>query len=295
MRKTDIISLVLIGLVLSSPLYGKEKKKEKDFLRDLKGMVVYSRNDKLFILNPRTGKITKMRDKEGSAIFGKHPYWSPEGRRIIFSQEGKIVTIKLDGTDLRTLVSKKGLKFIWPSWSPDGKRIAFAGYSDNIWNSRLYIASVTNPYPVLTGDIKVLLIGSPPSWSPDSKKIVFSTLGKEIIIFTIKGNKKEKMGKGFCPSFAPGGQEIVFWKTMGHYLFDLGNEQQRRVMHTAVTFLFKKNRPAIWSKNGDYLLVYSYRVFKGDVKFKIIRLEDKKKVKLPKVGKSIEGVSWSKK
>lgn len=291
MKKMGIISLLLVGLVLSFPLYGKEKK-EKKFSKDLRGRIVYSRDDKLFILDPGTRKITKMCDREGSAISGKHPYWSPDGKRIVFSQEGKIVTINPDGTDLRTLISRKNLKFIWPSWSPDGTKIAFLGYSTSIWDSKLYVASVNNPVPICMGDTKILPIGSPPSWSSDSKKTVFSTLEKEIIVFTLRGEKKEKMGKGCCPSFVPKENKIVFWKTMGHYVFDLDSERGRRIMHTPPIFALKKDRPGVWSKEGDYLLVYSYRAFKGDVRFKIIRVEDKKKEKLPKVGKSLEGVSW---
>ncbi len=101
------------------------------------------------------------------------------------------------------------------------------------------------------------------------------------------------MGKGLCPSFAPQEKGIAFWKTWGHYIFDLDSEQGKRIMHTALTFSMKKNRPNIWSREGDYLLVYSYRPFGGKVRFKVIRIEDKKKVKGPKVGKFIEGVSWS--
>ncbi|HNZ30368.1 MAG TPA: hypothetical protein PKJ42_10270, partial [Candidatus Goldiibacteriota bacterium] len=54
------------------------------------------------------------------------PCWSPDGKLILFESEGKLMTIKPDGTDLKEI--KCEVKAEEPFWSPDGKKIAFKKY-----------------------------------------------------------------------------------------------------------------------------------------------------------------------
>ncbi len=54
------------------------------------------------------------------------PCWSPDGKLILFESEGKLMTIKPDGTDLKEI--KCQVTAEQPYWSPDGKKIAFKKY-----------------------------------------------------------------------------------------------------------------------------------------------------------------------
>jgi Tol biopolymer transport system component len=72
------------------------------------------------------------------SMFGSHPDWSPDGRRIVFSTHGlgfeadsrkasNLYTIRPDGTDI-TQITRFGegdTRVGTPSWTPDGARILF--------------------------------------------------------------------------------------------------------------------------------------------------------------------------
>jgi Tol biopolymer transport system component len=72
------------------------------------------------------------------AMFGSHPDWSPDGRRIVFSTHGlgfdadsrnasNLYTIRPDGTGI-TQITRFGegdARVGTPSWTPDGTRILF--------------------------------------------------------------------------------------------------------------------------------------------------------------------------
>jgi Tol biopolymer transport system component len=62
---------------------------------------------------------------ENSATLGAgHVYglqWSPDGRQLAFSIEGRVYVVGVDGSGFR-LVAENGVE---PYWSPDGSHIAY--------------------------------------------------------------------------------------------------------------------------------------------------------------------------
>ena len=58
------------------------------------------------------------------------PCWSPDGKLILFESEGKLMTIKPDGTDLKEI--KCEVTAEQPCWSPDGK-IAFKNTAASVY------------------------------------------------------------------------------------------------------------------------------------------------------------------
>ena len=49
------------------------------------------------------------------------PAWSPDGRTIAFTRNGRIFVMNADGSRQRQLARQRGE----PIWSPDGRKIAF--------------------------------------------------------------------------------------------------------------------------------------------------------------------------
>src|SRR5262249_9961609 len=62
--------------------------------------------------------------------------FSPDGKRISFLRDGKLLTMNPDGTDVKVLVKEP--RVIDYEWSPDGQWIAFARLDGN-WSSEIYI------------------------------------------------------------------------------------------------------------------------------------------------------------
>jgi tricorn protease len=84
----------------------------------------------------KTTQLTKTPDAEQGINF------SPDGKRISFVQSGKLWTMNVDGTDVKTIVGEP--RVIDYEWSPDGKWIAFARL-DGSWASEIYIVPAGGP------------------------------------------------------------------------------------------------------------------------------------------------------
>ena len=68
---------------------------------------------------------------------GSGPAWSPDGRKIAFTQEGQVFVVNGDGSDLRKLTDNGSASDAAPVWSPDGRAIAFTSERDG--NSEIYV------------------------------------------------------------------------------------------------------------------------------------------------------------
>lgn len=89
--------------------------------------IVFSRHkdkrNRVFVMDAE-GKSQKQITKTGDN--DDTPCWSPDGKLILFESEGKLMTIKPDGTDLKAI--KCEVKAEEPFWSPGGKKIVFKKY-----------------------------------------------------------------------------------------------------------------------------------------------------------------------
>ena len=96
----------------------------------------------------------------------ENPDWSPSGKSIVFTRDGDLYTVNVDGSGFTRLTDTPGVKEWAPTWSPDGKKIAY-GYLGRLRVINLETEVVTD----LTGTPE----GSDaPTWSPDGLALVFS-------------------------------------------------------------------------------------------------------------------------
>lgn len=124
---------------------------------------------KLYVIdidNPVPKKIVDI------SVSAGHPSWSPDSKRIIFaSSDGVIMTVNLDGTDLRRITSGFA-----PSWSPDGEKIAFHDKGciyivDKNGENRKKVASNHSWYAPSRFDVGI-------TWSPDGRFILYLSQGR---------------------------------------------------------------------------------------------------------------------
>ncbi|HYV37033.1 MAG TPA: DPP IV N-terminal domain-containing protein, partial [Gemmataceae bacterium] len=86
--------------------------------------------------NFKLTQLTKTEDAEQGINF------SPDGKRISFLRNGKLLTMKPDGSDVKTVVNDT--RVIDYEWSPDSKWIAYARLDGN-WSSEIYIIPASGP------------------------------------------------------------------------------------------------------------------------------------------------------
>ena len=155
------------------------------------------------------------------------PYWSPDGKRIVFSSRGgrnsEIYMMDADGGNPQRLTNNPE-EDRDPSWSPDGKRIIFASDRKDHFRGE---AGITSEIYVMDtdGQNQQRLTNnhkndSSPSWSPDGKQIAFASDRKgdlvnfDIYVMDADGGNPQRLTNNrhddSSPSWSPDSKRIAF-------------------------------------------------------------------------------------
>jgi len=182
------------------------------------GTILYSatpanvRNWDLFTIRPDgTGRHRLTNTRE----FEQHPRWSPDGKRILFTQGDVMSNIDIwvmdaDGHHRRRLTEHPE-RDQRAAWSPDGKHIAFVSQRDG--DVAIWMMDADG------GHKHKLTKGREPSFSPDGRRIVF-TSGQfqgwdEIYTIDVTGENLQRLtfDKGkfdMYPVWSPDASRIAF-------------------------------------------------------------------------------------
>jgi Tol biopolymer transport system component len=171
-------------------------------------------------LGGRPRRITNLRPWFGSGLS-----FSPDGRRIAFSDRGApgdpfaIHLVTLDGERSRLTRPGTGqLGDAFPRFSPDGKSVAFARVSaarDLLTTSDLFVVPAGGGEPVRITPRSSFIGGL--DWTPDGSRLVYTSGGKPLRLWSIPvtGGEPEPLplthegvlsdGVGIVPSEVSGG------------------------------------------------------------------------------------------
>jgi Tol biopolymer transport system component len=164
------------------------------------------------------------------------PVWSPDGRRIAFSN-GHIFVVNADGSGLTQLTFAHGVDQ-WPTWSPDGTTIAYS----NSGTARLDGNAFSRTQEIWTvpadgGDPTRLTSGGGndmPSYAPSGHSIAFTNGGG--IFFMGTNGQHPRLLEGvsgrvaLCPRWSPDGSRLVYLQWAGSYSPDRRPLQRAHVM-----------------------------------------------------------------
>ena len=175
------------------------------------GRIVYEQAGVLHVLDPKSGKDTRLTIgvasdlRETRARYAKGARWvreatlSPTGTRAAFDFRGEIVTVPGEKGDVRNLTNTPGAHERYPAWSPDGRSIAW--FSDVSGEYQLYIGSQDGKGEPRAIKVEGAGFYRSPVWSPDSQKIAYFDNSLSVYWLDVKSGASKKIASQ--PIYSP--------------------------------------------------------------------------------------------
>jgi tricorn protease len=171
------------------------------------GRIIYEQAGYLSILDPRSGKATKLTVGAAADLletrprFAKGFRWvrdasiSPTGARAVIEFRGEIVTVPAEKGDPRNISNTPGANERAPVWSPDGKQIAYL--SDDSGEYQLCVQSQDGKGEVKKYRLTGAGFYETPDWSPDSQKISYVDNSRTLYWVDLKSGACKKIGSDY--------------------------------------------------------------------------------------------------
>ncbi|MFL5295804.1 MAG: hypothetical protein ACJ798_05415 [Phenylobacterium sp.] len=206
------------------------------------------------------------------AHFGRLAAFSPDGRRIAFSEpaggpDWVISVMDADGRNAKRIYSEKGAAAMAPRWSPDGRQIVFGvsgGFSSRGITGRIVEMDADG------SNMRVLATASGagfPSISPDGRRLVFRVWGKAddergLRILTLATGAVSRLTDtdyDTFPGWSPRGDLIAFtsWRNDDFDIYTIHPDGTglRRLTTTP-----GNDAHSSWSPDGEWLMFASSRL-----------------------------------
>jgi YD repeat-containing protein len=118
----------------------------------------------LWLMDVATGELQRHTSFRSGQVWGAS--WFPDGRRVAYSHEDRLVLLDLrSGADEIRESPIKGRLVRTPAVSPDGRRIVFQVYGDGVW----MLDVVTGK----TGRVLDDVTAEEFAWDPDGRRIAY--------------------------------------------------------------------------------------------------------------------------
>jgi tricorn protease len=171
------------------------------------GQIIYEQAGYLHVLDPRSGKSTKLTIGVTADLVETRPRFvkgfrfirnasiSPTGARVALEFRGEIVTVPGEKGDPRNLTGTPGANERSPVWSPDGKQLAY--FSDESGEYQLCIQSQDGKGEVKKYKMNGAGYYESPAWSPDNQKISYLDNSRTLYWIDLKSGSSRKIGSDY--------------------------------------------------------------------------------------------------
>ncbi|GIW08160.1 MAG: hypothetical protein KatS3mg060_2965 [Dehalococcoidia bacterium] len=143
--------------------------------------------------------------------FNEAPAWWRDGSRLLFSRNGEIWNIRVDGGEAGPMAGLVGVRVLQAAWSPDGLRLAYLttpkeqSFDDPTAPVQLWVATSEgfDGQWIAQGNIDRT---QRVTWSPDGNRIAFAVatgVGSDIYAVYRTGGDWQRLSDGRNPAWRP--------------------------------------------------------------------------------------------